>query len=280
MKTKKIPFENPKSTFDKKMLDKGVMINTKISLSKIFELDENEKDDEIISDAYKNIVIDILVSDVKDKNPLFAIYYDDPIAVFRKEPFKVNYFFKNTNVGLLKIGSEILDEYEKVSLLEWIIDRNLKWIQNKSENIDSIDPFSDEVIFNAENYFPPLNILYESLTKNNIDTSWITGGIYIKDAKYHCELSKSSEPSNEYGKRINTSRISLVNKDSSEVCSTEAKVLVSVFDIAGVQAIDNIPVFETIFYKTDGITIDEVSESLSIYIALKKLIDLIPSVTG
>lgn len=280
MKTKKITFESPKSTFDKKMLDKGVMINTKIKLNQIFELEENEKDDEIICEAYKNIVIDILVSDAKDKNPLFAIYYDNPIAVIRKEPFKVNYFFKNSNVGLLKVGTEILNEYEKISLLEWIIERNLKWIQHRIENVDSIDPFSDEVMFNAENYFPPLDILYEALNKKNIDTSWLNGGIFVKDAKYHCELSKSSEPSNEYGKRINTSRISLVNKDSSVVYSKEAKVLVSVFDIADVQEINNIPVFETIFYKTDGITIDEVVESLSIYLAMKKLIDLLPSITG
>ncbi len=280
MRTKEIPYENPKSTFDKKMLDKGIMINTKISLNKIFILDDKELDDEIINDAYKNTVIDILVSDAKNKNPLFAIYYDDPIAVLKKEPFKVNYFFKNTNVGLLKIGSEILDEYEKVSLLEWVIDRNIKWIQHKLNIVDSIDPFSDDVIFDAENYFPPIDILFESLKQKNIDTAWISGGVYIKDADYHCKLSKSSVPSDEYGKRINTSKISLVNKDSSIVCSTEAKVFVSVFDIAGVQSIANVPVFETIFYKTDGVTIDEISESLSLYIAMKKLIDLLPSVTG
>src|SRR5690606_27234059 len=106
---------------------------------------------------------------------------------------------------------------------EWIIERNLKWIEFQFENNNSEDPFSDEVIFAAENYYPPIKKLCKQLERRKIDTSRLSGGRFIKESEYYCELLKSSEPSNEYGRRLNKVTINLVDKNSTVVKTSESK---------------------------------------------------------
>jgi len=224
-------------TLENRLNKAGYKIFASVRLSDVIEVDERELDE--LSDAmYRYSHFDFVVTKGAWLTPCFAVEFDGPHhetdkAQRRRDAIK-NMLCKKAGFSLLRITSRELEQYEKVSVLSYMLELYLAWqkeapgilkeikeyIQEnphdpawiETQQTGIVDPSLDPtVIFQLRHPFPPILTVVQRLKKKHIYTPRTFQGVreYIQRYKpkfiLECWYAEhKEEPSGDFHKVTKT----------------------------------------------------------------------------
>lgn len=232
----------------------GYEILASVRLCDVLKPDKGERLDEYENSLYRYGHFDFLVCR-KEKDiplmPIFAVEFDgpqhenDPIQI-RRDEYK-NRFCKDANFNLLRITIEQLEEYEKVSLLSYMLERYISWqkeyprimtkINERFNETDPNDPmitemreswildpyFDPSFIFDIKHPYPAVLTITHRLLLNKIFTLRSSRQMneYLRKERpsvfYLCEVVPSSGGCSAHSERWSHSSTGYLTKRKRDI---------------------------------------------------------------
>lgn len=271
------------------------MVCESIRLSSVVDLSPEEEAPPEIAHALIESKIDYVIGTANTREPLFSIIFVDPavtlgVASAPKED-AVNSCFMESGIELLRIGTEFLENYERASLLEWVVQRFLAWQEHSEKYYHEYGYDLADIIFNHRFHFPAVRKVAERLFEKEIHTTSFSGGLPDREEsqditpRYFCRTYGESEYSKEpYGNRTVEITVGLFRvrdpvkspfdlSNLQELTRSTHSVTVTAFGDAGKIPAKQQPFVANyaFFYGLAGADMVTIAKGLTTYLCLKEI---------
>ncbi|MCX6141821.1 MAG: hypothetical protein NTZ35_01240 [Ignavibacteriales bacterium] len=297
MRKKTLPTRLPRNPFTKTLEQANLTVCEDLPLDSVFEAEPDEHLSSDVLQALSEVKLEFVVGALDSREALFAITFINPMAVFDSHTHSVeqavNYCFHQTHLELLRIGTEFLQPFERVSLLEWVIQRYVAWKTEYSKYCEQYGYDLADIIFDHRYHFPAVRIVAGRLLQLGVDTSSIFGGLPDRELSmmdspaFICEKVGEGEWSTEPdGNRAIELTLMLASVpddkkrpynrlELDEVTRSKQTVTVTVFGSAGEVNIESeigiIQANQTFFYGLRGADMATIARGLATYLCLKQI---------